>query len=741
MQMSGSSIGYEKNRKQDVFKIFLNFCAAFVCGVAVAAFFGLKLSFIASIIFFVLFVVGFFIRKTKRFKKVFGFSLVAFFGALYFFLNCVFSYDFSTKFEGENKKIVANLKDIEFYEKGEFCYVAKIKKIEGERCLIPFNVKIYSKDGFDVSYCDDVEMTLNLKSCVKNSWFSFFNGFISSKTFLIGSKAVNVKVLKKHDFFSSFLKIRDFFIDSIKQKLKRPYSDFAIGMVFGNTKNMPYHLKRTVNRCGVSHMFAVSGLHINILSVLIILILNLFRCPAKFSFAVLFILLFSYVAVIGFCASALRACFMAFATTFGIFLKNKIKPFESVCFAAFLIILFWPFSIFGTSFLLSFSASIGIIFLKDVISNLILVKLSISNSLMVAAIESFSTSIAATLPSFIFVGFVFGKVSIVAPIINFLIMPFITIFFTFSLLLVLFSNISEMISSWIIYFLEGLFGSLIWFLEFVSKTYFCYLPTDYLFIRLTLIGILFYVIACFVLYKKFIFSKNFVFVVCLMIILPVGLNSFLNKDVIKIYFLGNGFGSSVVFCARKRTVVVNYSGEKNSSRKLVEFLDGKGVRKIDILLVAAKNNSKMKGMKDLYNTIPINCILLSKAIKNSSFFDWVDENKTKLITKDRSHLKFFLSEIDVFNEKNFGFLLNLNGICFCFANKVKLLKRLSKKNVINVAFLNDEINEKKDLNGCRFSKCFGLLKGNFKDENFQVLNGLKKAEFFVVKNKLVKGET
>ena len=53
MQISGSKIGYEKNHKQDVFKTFLNFCAAFVCGVAVAAFFGLKLSFVASAIFFV----------------------------------------------------------------------------------------------------------------------------------------------------------------------------------------------------------------------------------------------------------------------------------------------------------------------------------------------------------------------------------------------------------------------------------------------------------------------------------------------------------------------------------------------------------------------------------------------------------------------------------------------------------------------------------------------------------------
>ena len=117
---------------------------------------------------------------------------------------------------------------------------------------------------------------------------------------------------------------------------------------------------------------ALSGQHIVIIIFMAFAVFNwLFNYRRKSVFLATFLLIFLFVAMTGFTASAVRAAIMAFLASLSLQAGRIYSPRNSIALAAFLITLNNPKApVFDLGLQLSFAATMGIIYLSPIIKRL-----------------------------------------------------------------------------------------------------------------------------------------------------------------------------------------------------------------------------------------------------------------------------------------------------------------------------------------------------------------------------------
>lgn len=714
------------------FRKFLKYSAAFVVGLTGAAIFGFKLCFIPIILFAIVFLVSIFFKEKITIKDFSFLSLFAIFGAFWFSFNVFFTYNFSEKFDGKEEVVVGTFENVEYYENGRFDYILNVKKIGDSKVIVPFKLRLHvnKNNEVDCNYFDEIKVKAKLKSCVKNRWFNFFDPNCSKKIFLGGRVLSKIKVFEKNSFFANFLKLRDAMTKNIDFFVAEPYNFLASGIVFGRTRNIPFEIDRISSRCGVSHIFAISGLHICILSVFLVLILRFLKAPKLFCLIFLAVFMFVYAFIVGFSASVLRAIFMSLSVCFSMFLNKKIKPVEALLLSAFLILVIWPMSILGISFVLSFSSCFGIMFLSNKISDFIVYRLRISNKFIILVLQAFSVSLAATISTSAFLMFIFGKISIVAPISNLFVVPFLPILYISSVLVSFLGFFSDSAAFFVGDFCEGLFGSIFYILGLISKFPFCYISANYILVRIIVVltSLLFVIYIC--IYKKYRISKKFIFGFVLSILVLFFIIFIFKKDGTKIYVLKSGYTSSVVINSCGKTVVVNCGGGEIFAKNLVNFLDSKGIFKVDIFVLASSKKKHIAGAVDFINAINPTCFVVSKEAQNSNILDYVDFDKTNVILNDRFYLEYYPISINVLNYgKNFGFYFNFSGTCIGYSKNLDFMEYMAKNKNINFAILDEKIKDVKRAENLKVRSCLGLSNNNLPTDLFESVGENRVTEF------------
>ena len=114
---------------------------------------------------------------------------------------------------------------------------------------------------------------------------------------------------------------------------------------------------------GMSHVLALSGMHVGIIAMIIAFALwpFYFGRHVRTRLILTIIALWFYAALTGFIPSVTRSVIMASVYMFGRVLQRRTSSLNSLCLAAILILLFVPEDIYAVGFQLSFAAVAGII--------------------------------------------------------------------------------------------------------------------------------------------------------------------------------------------------------------------------------------------------------------------------------------------------------------------------------------------------------------------------------------------
>lgn len=130
--------------------------------------------------------------------------------------------------------------------------------------------------------------------------------------------------------------------------------DLLEGMVLGVTSGMPDSLQQDFRNTGTFHLFSVSGLHVGMIGLILWQVLKMAGVGRRWSVGVIVPALFFYVLITGWKASSIRAAVMSAIFLIGMTSSRQPVPFNSICAAAFLILVQWSGDLFNPGFQFSF---------------------------------------------------------------------------------------------------------------------------------------------------------------------------------------------------------------------------------------------------------------------------------------------------------------------------------------------------------------------------------------------------
>ncbi|MFR7473869.1 MAG: ComEC/Rec2 family competence protein [Christensenellales bacterium] len=132
------------------------------------------------------------------------------------------------------------------------------------------------------------------------------------------------------------------------------------GMVLGDKTDLSEEQKTVYERAGISHILAVSGLHVGFLGMLVSNLLRKSKLGRKTQTSILLLLIWGYCAVVGFPASAVRATVMVSVRQCNLACGRRTDLLENLSLAALFILLWDPLQLLMPGFQLSFAAVWGI---------------------------------------------------------------------------------------------------------------------------------------------------------------------------------------------------------------------------------------------------------------------------------------------------------------------------------------------------------------------------------------------
>jgi len=233
---------------------------------------------------------------------------------------------------------------------------------------------------------------------------------------------------KGGELYGYILNIKNKLKDNINFGLSEPEASLLQAIILGNKRGLTSEMINKFSQSGISHIVAISGMHIAIISVIIINLLLTIGLSRKWAFLFSSLSLLIYIILIGLPASAMRAGLMAFLAMLAIYLGRKSKLTNSLLLAAIILLLFNPRLLRDDiGFQLSFLAVLSIVYVYPIIDNWFdKIKLSKMHGIR----DIITVTLAAQVLTLPIIALNFHQVSLVSPLVNVLVLfllPFIMV--------------------------------------------------------------------------------------------------------------------------------------------------------------------------------------------------------------------------------------------------------------------------------------------------------------------------
>lgn len=209
-------------------------------------------------------------------------------------------------------------------------------------------------------------------------------------------------------------------------------------LLFGERDMLDNGLRADFKAIGISHILALSGLHLSILALGIGKLLSLLKVSKKprTVFIILFTLI--YMAFTGFSSSVVRAGIMLIISSLLFLLSRSHDSITSLISAVFIIVFITPYSAFDLSLWLSAFATLGVVSVGEYKER----NNGKKKNIFLIMIDWFKLSILSSLfavmATFAFSAIVFGGYSVLSPISTMIFSPLVDLFMylsTFQLIL------------------------------------------------------------------------------------------------------------------------------------------------------------------------------------------------------------------------------------------------------------------------------------------------------------------
>lgn len=497
----------------------------------------------------------------------------------------------------------------------------KISLKSKERIIVTY--KYTGKVFNNLSYGDKIKVTGVLKEPSTNNIFNNFNykKYLYNKKIYYIIEATKIDKIKNNN--SHIYTIKNLLYTRINN-LKS--SSYIKALLFGDNK-LDKEIKTSYQINGISHLFSVSGFHINFITSIIYFYLDRITYNKKIKYIVIDIFLVLYLVLCN-TTSLLRCTVMNILLSINYLLKLDIKKIDIVLLTLILCIIINPFIIYDIGFIYSYTISFFLILYKN--------KYKTNNKLLKIIYISL-ISFLVSLPINIYTSYEINFLSI---ILNIIIVPIVSlILLPLSLLTLIFpilDNILYLITS----ILEkiSLYTSNINIFKLILSK-----PS-------IILIIIYYLVIILILSKK----KHYYLIVLLLIFhktVPI-----YNSNLEVVMFDVGEADSMLISTPSKRVNILIDTGRGIDINNIIIYLKSIGISKLNYLIITHGDEDHIGGALYLIDNFKVDNVILNKGDYTELEVELITHLKNKNIkyTNNINKIPFLNSYIYLLNTKEFS---------------------------------------------------------------------------------------
>ena len=359
--------------------------------------------------------------------------------------------------------------------------------------------------------------------------------------------------------------------------------------VIGDKNYIDSNIKKSYQENGISHLFAISGMHITLLVTIIEKTLLKLKVKENTRFKIIMCILIFYLLLVGLSPSILRGVLFYFLFKLNSIYYFYIKPVNLFLLIISFSLLVNPYYIYDVGFQYSYLISLSLICLsKSIQSNNYFI------SLLKVSLASFIVSIPITLYNFY-------QLNIMSIFYNLIFVPLISIIiFPFTLFVILIKP------------LEPIYNLLIMLLENLSLFFSKISLGKLVFYRLPLIIYIIY----FLIVVLYIFRNKKEYIFLLLIILFIHYLYPFIKNENYINFIDVGQGDSILIHYKNKNIMIDTGGSLTnqgdlSNNTTIPLLKSYGINKLHYLILTHGDADHMGEASNIVNTLKVETVIFN----------------------------------------------------------------------------------------------------------------------------------
>lgn len=515
-------------------------------------------------------------------------------------------YPFKSKYTKDDKEFIGIVTK---YEVKEDKITIEIKA--KEKLLITY--KYQDKEFNNLSYGDKIKVKGTLITPSKNTNQNTFNYqkylYYKKIYYLVEATSIN-KIANNHNYLYTIK-------NTLYQKINKLKSSNYIKTLLFCDNTLSKEIKESYRINGISHLFSVSGMHINFFVSIIYLYLNKITYNKRIKYLITNIFIITYLILFP-SSSLLRSAVMSILYSINYLLKLKIKKIDILLLTLGVSLLINPFIIYDLGYIYSYTITFFL-----VLSSSTLKKKNKINKIIYISLLSFLVSIPITIYNSYEINIISILLNIIlVPIISIIILPLTILTYIFPILdsiLYLFANTLETISL------------------FISKINI----TKIIFPKPSLLIIVLYYIIFLLSYQN---KKYFYLNIILLIIIYI--SPYLNSNFEVVMFeVGEADCHLIKYPYNKNTILIDTGkNEYKIKNEVIPYLKSIGIKKIDYLIITHGDEDHIGVSITLINNFQVKNVILNKG----TFTD-IEKELIKNLNKKKIPYQININKINLSN--------------------------------------------------------------------------------------------
>ena len=441
-------------------------------------------------------------------------------------------------------------------------------------------------------------------------------------------------------------------------------NSYIYAFILGSTERIDTEVLESYRSNGISHLFALSGLHVSIISLIIIKIIEKFKVKELLRYTICFLILLLFAFISGFSPSILRASLL-----FILLGINKVFYFnietKNILYLTFdILVLINPFIIYNLGFILSFTITFFLIISTNILKDKNYFK------------TLFKTSLLSFIASLMLNIYYFGYLNPLGIIINLIFVPLVS-FIIFPLTII----------TYIFPYLSILLNISTKFMEFLSLTLDKFALKIY-FPNLNIIVVIIYYIF---LYLSIINKKIKYLILILLLVIYIYIKPYFDRNSY-VYFIDVGQGDSILLVTpyKDQTILIDTGGNisyevEEWKKRKEEYSIGKdtiialmrkiGIKKIDYLILTHGDYDHMGEAINLIENFKVD-----KVIFNCGEFNGLEQDLIKVLDKKKIPYYSCIKQLNIddnklyfLNNKDYGNENDNSSVIYTELNNHKFL--------------------------------------------------------------------